>query len=60
MTEYWVCARDRETKEWVQCVRFSTFEYAQKYAKERVYDFLDKMVRIEDEDGNVLVVYSVL
>ncbi len=59
MTEYWwVCARDLETKEWAQCVRFKNLEDAKKFAKERVYDFLDSWVRIEDEDGNVVVEYK--
>lgn len=58
MSEYWVCARNRITKEWVQCVRFKTFEHAEKYAEDRVKDFLEQWVRIEDEKRIVIKEYK--
>lgn len=50
---FWVCGRDRETGEWVQCVRWRQVEDAKIYCHYRVRDFQGS-IRIEDESGNVL------
>ena len=57
MADYWVCARSRETGEWMQCVRWDKLEDAQAFAQQRLYD-LGRWVRVEDGEGRVISEYK--